>query len=303
MVAIKGQGSKMEGVFPLITFAVHKDGSADYEGLVSNVEFLVNSGVHGVMMFGCMGEFYAPTFEEYKQCVDLCVKAANKRVTVLVGATWQNTAGCIERAQYCEQAGVDAVMVAAPYVITPTAEVTLRHFTLLDAALKNTSILVYNYPPLTHGYNSTPEIWEKLMQLKHIKALKESNPETWHRIRVLNKIADKINVFSGGEALMLSDFILGAKGVISLFGIAIPKTVLKLYNSLVEKNYETAAKLIKVFAELNNYLTLENEVAALKASAEIFGRPAGSPREPYPALDKETYKGMEKYLKQLEKMA
>jgi 4-hydroxy-tetrahydrodipicolinate synthase len=277
------------GVFPLTPFAIKEDQSADYDGLAHNIEFLANSSVHGTVMFGCMGEFYAPSYDEYKQCVDVAVEASAGRIAVVVGATYQNTAEAVRRVRYCDQAGADGVMVAAPYVINPNVEVVKEYFTAIDSAIESDlQIMAYNYPPLTRGFNMTPDFWDWMVTLEHVKAVKESNGDVWHRDRITARIADKINIFPGGEGWMFSDFLMGAKGVVSLFGIAVPKTVLKFYNALLAKDLEIALPLAHKFTELSSYITAENEVAALKATAEIGGNKAGRPRSPYQTLDAAT---------------
>jgi dihydrodipicolinate synthase/N-acetylneuraminate lyase len=284
------------GVFPLVPFAIKEDQSADYDALAENVDFLARSGVHGTVMFGCMGEFYAPSEAEYKNCVEVAVQAAAGRIAVVVGTTWQNTHECIRRTQLCERAGADGVMIAAPYTINPTRAAVLEHFRLANQAVDEIQIMVYNYPPLARGFNCTPEFWDDLLELEHVKALKESNGDTWHRTRIHNKLAGLINIFPGGEPWMFSDFLMGAKGVVSLFGIAIPQTVLAFYNALLAKDLEKALPLAYRFTELGTLITLENEVAALKATAEIGGHKAGRPRSPYQQLEPELWARFEKHL-------
>lgn len=290
------------GVFPLVPFAVKEDQSADYDALAENVDFLARSGVHGTVMFGCMGEFYAPTEEEYQKCVEVAVQAAAGRIAVVVGSTWQNTAECLRRTLLCEKAGADGVMIAAPYTISPTREAVLEHFRMVNAAVSEIQIMFYNYPPLARGFNATPDFWDYLLELEHIKALKESNGDTWHRARIHARLADKINIFPGGEPWMFNDFLMGAKGVVSLFGIAVPKAVLALYDALLRRDLDQALPLYHEFTELSSYITLENEVAALKATAEIGCQKAGRPRSPYPPLDPQTWAVFEKYLARIAAM-
>jgi dihydrodipicolinate synthase/N-acetylneuraminate lyase len=61
--------------------------------------------------------------------------------------------------------------------------------------------------------------------------------------------------------------------------------------------------LARKFTELGALITLENEVAAIKATAEIGGRKAGRPRSPYPPLEPELWALFEKYLAELNEMA
>lgn len=291
------------GVFPLVPYAVKEDQSADYDALAENIDFLARSGVHGAVMFGCMGEFYAPTEEEYKKCVEVAVQAAAGRIAFVVGTTWQNTRECVRRTQFCEKIGADGVMIAPPYAINLTKEAVLEHYHTVNQAIDEIQIMIYNYPPLARGFNITTDIWDYLLELENIKALKESNGDTWHRTRIHSKIADTINIFPGGEAWMFSDFLMGAKGVVSLFGIAIPQTVLAFYKSLLACDLEKALPLARKFTELSSHITLENEVAALKATAEIGCRKSGSPVSPYQPLSPDVRDIMQKYLTELATMA
>ena len=112
-----------------------------------------------------------------------------------------------------------------------------------------------------------------------------TNTDIIHRYRILYSLTDKINVYSGGEAWFFCDGIMGAKGIVSLYGIAVPEQVLKLYNACRARDIETAAPLHQKFVEAHNLITVENEVAYLKATAEWAGNKAGPPRAPYAPLD------------------
>lgn len=289
----------LAGVFPLLPFAIKENQEPDLDGLAHNVDFLAKSGVHGFIIFGCMGEFYAPSEAEFNLVVDAAVQAAAGRLAVVVGTTFQNTKECIRRTKYAERAGADGVMIAPPYVINPTEEVVFEHYRAVNEAVDEIQIMAYNYPPLPRGFNMTPAFWDRLLELEHIKAVKESNGDVWHRANVLTKIADKINVFSGGEGWLFSDVLLGGKGIVSLFGIAVPKAVLALYNACMNRDLDRAIPLYRKFTELCGYITGENEVAFLKATAEIGGQKAGRPRAPYQPLEPAVRRVLEKYLNEL----
>jgi len=293
----------LAGVFPLVPFAVNADESPDYDGLAENVDFLARSGVQGLVAFGCMGEFYAPSNEEYERAVEIAVQAADGRIAVVVGTTFQNTRECIRRTLFAERVGADGVMIAAPYVINLTREAALTHFRAVNAAIGEIQILLYNYPPLARGFNITPELWDYLLELEHVKAVKESNGDTWHRTNVLTKIGDRINVFSGGEGWLFNDLLLGGKGIVSLFGIAVPRAVLALFEACQARDLDRAIPLYRKFTQLCSYITLENEVAALKATAEIGGHRAGPPRTPYQPLDQATCEVFERHLTELAQAA
>jgi len=292
----------LRGVFPLVPFAIKPNQEPDFDGLAHNIDFLAQAGVHGLVAFGCMGEFYAPSQEEFNQVVDVAVQAAAGRLAVVIGATFQNSKECIRRTLYAERAGADGVMIAPPYVINPTAEVVFEYYRAINEAASEIQVMAYNYPPLPRGFNMTPDFWDRLLELEHIKALKESNGDVWHRTNVLTKIADRVNVFSGGEGWLFGDALLGGQGIVSLFGIAVPKAVLALFNACMKRDLDKAIPLYRKFTQLCAYITAENEVAFLKATAEIGGQKAGPPRAPYQPLDPAIRKIAEKYLRELAAM-
>lgn len=289
----------LKGVFPLLPFAIKDNQELDLDGLAENIDFLAESGVHGFIAFGCMGEFYAPSEEEFNQVVDVAVEATAGRIATVFGTTFQNTKECVRRTKYAERAGADGVMIAPTYTINPTAEAVIEHYRAIDKAVEEVQIMAYNYPPLARGFNMTPEFWDKLLELEHIKALKESNGDVWHRTNLLTKIADRINVFCGGEGWLFTDSLLGGKGIVSLFGIAVPKAVLALFDACMARDLDKAIPLYRKFTQLCSYITAENEVAALKATAEIGGQRAGRPRTPYQPLEPEVRKVFEKFLSEL----
>jgi 4-hydroxy-tetrahydrodipicolinate synthase len=299
----KAARKPLEGVFPLLPFAVKENEEPDLDGLAHNVDFLAKSGVHGFIIFGCMGEFYAPSEAEFDQVVDAAVEAAAGRLAVVAGTTFQNAKECIRRTKYAERAGADGVMIAPPYVINPTEEVVFEHYRAINEAVDEIQIMAYNYPPLPREFNMTPEFWDRLLALEHIKAVKESNGDVWHRTNVLSKIADKINVFSGGEGWLFSDVLLGGKGIVSLFGIAVPKAVLALFNACANRDLQRAIPLYREFTRLCAYITGENEVAFLKATAEIGGQKAGRPRSPYQPLEPTVRQALERHLTELAALA
>ncbi len=292
----------LKGVFPLIPFAVKPNQEIDLDGLQHNIDFLAKSGVPGFIAFGCMGEFYAPSEEEWNTVVEAAVQAAAGRLAVVVGSTFQNAKEAIRRTVYAEKVGADGVMAAAPYVINVSDEVVYQYYRGINDAVSEIQIMVYNYPPLPHGFNMTVSFWDRLMELDRVKAVKESNGDVWHRANVIGKIKDRINVFSGGEGWLFSDLLLGGKGIVSLFGIAVPRAVIKLFDALEKHDLDTAIPLYRTFTELCSHITGENEVAFLKATAELGGQKAGPPRDPYRPLDSGTRQVLKRYLDELAKI-
>jgi dihydrodipicolinate synthase/N-acetylneuraminate lyase len=292
---------ELRGVFPLMPLVLKKNQELDLEGLKSNIRKYEEFGVQGYVSFGCMGEFYGLSFEEFKQVVDVA-RNETKQIACVFGATFHNTAECIARVRYAEDAGADGVMLGLPYLIPCTEEEAFTHFRAVNDAAKEIQIMLYNNP-FSFRFNISAEFWERLMELDRIKAVKESSYDVLHRSRVVSKISRRINVFAGGEFWLLSDSLLGANGLVSMAGPGVPRAALELFDACMKKDLKRAIQYHEKFANLFRNLTAENEVAWLKACAEFGGLAAGPPRLPYLPLDSTSKEILWQELQEIKKMS
>jgi len=239
------------GLYPLLPFAQTEDQKVDYNGIAADIKWLHENRIHGFISFGCMGQHYAPSEDEFNKVTDTCVDATEGDQVCVIGTTSPNTKEAIRRTKYAEDAGADAVMVAPPYALPIDEKACARHYQMVNHAIKgDIAIMVYDFPLLTRGFNmSAHRVWEKyLLDMKNIKALKASSD---HRDRLLFSIADKINVLSGGEYMFWCDSMLGAKGIVAELTWAAPRQMLYFYEQCAKKNWfdPTVLKINAVMLE------------------------------------------------------
>jgi len=292
---------ELKGVFPLMPLVLKKNQDLDLEGLKNNIHTYEEAGVQGYVSFGCMGEFYALNFDEFKQVVDVA-RNETRKIACVFGTTFHNTRECIIRTKYAEDAGADGVMVGLPYLIPCTEEAAYAHFRAVNDAANDTQIMLYNNP-FSFRFNITAEFWDRLMELDRIKAVKESNNEVLHRSRVVSRISKRINVFPGGENWLFGDSLLGANGIVSMAGPGVPKATLEFFDACMKRDIKRAIPYHVKFSNLFRNLTSENEVAWLKACAGFNGLSAGPPRAPYPPLDPASREVLWAELRELNEMA
>ena len=273
----------------------------DLHGLRENIQAYEAQGFDGFIAFGCMGEFYAPNDREFEAIVDTAVDAATT-ITTVFGTTAQTTRQCIQRTRYVEAAGGDGVMIGPPSVIPCTSEEVFEHYQLVNAAVDEVQIMVYNNP-FTFRFNMTVEFWNRLLTLDRICAVKESNGAVKHRNLVIHYIANHVNVFSGGEVWLLADSLLGGKGIVSTCGPGAPRASIAFFQACMRRDFDHALPLHHKFAQVYSDVTAENEVAWLKAAAEFGGFHAGPPRLPYAPLDKDLKQQLQQGLAELNALA
>jgi len=273
---------------------LNKSQELDLEGLRENIEAYEEAGFDGYVAFGCMGEFFATDEQEFNKIVDVAVDAT-KKIACVFGTTWHNTKECLRRTNYAEAAGADGVMIGPPYLIPCTEDDVFEHFRLVDEQVDDLQVMAYNNP-FSFRFNMTPRFWDRLMTFESIKAVKESNGDTFHRMAVTKHIGHKINVFSGGEPWLLHDALYGANSIVSVCGPGAPKAVLKYYKACMDRDLPTATAFSEAFLEMLTDCTGNNEHAWLKACAELGGLRAGPPRFPYSPVSPEIRGRLDKFI-------
>ena len=87
------------GVLPALITPFTEDGSAiDTEGLVANVERLIEAGVGGLVPGGSTGEFTTLAHDERRRLVEATVEAAAGRVPVVAGTGALSTTETVDSA-------------------------------------------------------------------------------------------------------------------------------------------------------------------------------------------------------------
>ena len=139
---------KFEGIYtPIIT--PHTDDGSIHTGAFTEVaEFLIDAGVHCIVVGGSTGEYYAQTNEERIELMNFASKIINKRVLLMVGTGATRTEDCVMLAKAAKAAGADFLLVNSPPYALPTDEENAIHTLQIDPAA-NLPIILYNYPGCT----------------------------------------------------------------------------------------------------------------------------------------------------------
>ncbi|MEF8780986.1 MAG: dihydrodipicolinate synthase family protein [Haloferacaceae archaeon] len=282
----------MEGILALSPLCLNDDGSIDYDGIRSNVEWLEEQGVHGFIQFATMGQSMAPSEDEFDAVADVCVDAADD-ITCVIGSSASNQQEAIRRATYAEEAGADGTLLELPYMIPLQEEWVGDFYRDVAAELEELAIIAYNYPPAT-GVDISVDTWrEELLDVELVKAVKDSNYATTHYDRILN-LSDEINVISPYDCHFWHDSQLGGEGLIGILTWAAPQTMLRYYRECAAGNHhdEWVLELSRTLAEVWGGVSslpgrpiVSNSPAILHELAEMSDRPAGPVRPPYRRLD------------------
>ena len=71
------------------------------------------------------------TDEERKTTIKFVVDKVNKRIPVIAGSGSNNTAYSIELSKYCQEVGVDGLLIVTPYYNKSTQDGLIKHYTTI----------------------------------------------------------------------------------------------------------------------------------------------------------------------------
>ena len=270
----------LKGPFPLMPFVLNNSGALDLKGLKHNIRRYEQAGVPGYIVFGCMGECYAPSFEEFCRVVDTAMETT-KGMAVVVGVTYHNTGECVRRAQYADKAGADGVMAGPPYLIPCSNEAAVAHYRRLNDAVGTLQILVYNNPGSFH-FNITRALWDTADDLRQYQG-RQGVERRYRASRQCDcpHCAPHQRVFRQ-RALVPRRLPGGREQLCGHRGSGGACRVLAYYDACMKRDLATAIPFYIKYNDLVTDITGQNEVAWLKACAESGGLRADRPT-PVPA--------------------
>ncbi len=287
----------LEGLFPLIPLSLHDNEEIDLDGVRRSIELVAAGTAPGCIVFGSMGQMTSVSETEFDAVCETAVDAAHEAgIAVVVGSTAAYQREALRRARFAERAGADGSMLAAPYALPVTEDWAKDFFIEIAESLDgDMALMLYNYSPL-NGLNVTPQLWERLLEIDNIKAVKESNTALPHFDEVLLRIADRVSVFSGNDPAFFHASTLGAVGATGIFSWAGLTTGTRFIDECRKGNQNDPwvrrafAALQQLSAEIRRPgmpSMLSHEHGYLNALSELGGATPGSPRRPYQRIPTE----------------
>jgi len=274
-----------EGVLPAIITPFFRDSSMslDLEGLESNIESLLQRGVHGIVPCGSTGESATLTFEEHETVIAKTVEVVDGRVPVLAGTGSNSTAEAMRLTRSAKDAGADGALIISPYYNKPNRSGLIKHFTKL--ADLDLPIVIYNVPGRT-AQNLQPELVAELAEHPNIVGIKEASGDITQVSRIIEETQDEdFSVLSGDDAMTLPILAIGGTGVISVAANVVPGLMVEMYESFSAGDLAQAQDLHYILSPLMRAMFIDTNPIPVKKAVELLGMAAGPVRLPLDELD------------------
>ena len=280
--------NKWRGVFPAVTTKFKDNEDLDHAEMEKHYAFQIDSGVHGLVTCGSLGEASTLSFDEKLEVTKIALQVADKRLPVLVNVSETRTSNALRFVQQAADLGVQGFMVMPSVLYAADAREVKDNLRAIAKAAQ-LPIMVYNNP-VTYKVDLTPEDFLDLADCEWLVAIKESTDNIRRITDLRNMLGDRYQLFMGVDDLSFEGLAVGADGLLAGLVVAFPKETVALYNLMQAKRYDEALKLYQWFMPLLHLDVSNKLVQNLKLVEALVGvgnENVRRPRQPLVGAERE----------------
>lgn len=294
--------NKIKGLIAATFAAYNIDGSINLSIIPAIVDKMIEDGLTGVFICGTNGEGPNLTIEERMQIAEAYVKAANKRILVLVHVGHSSIAECRKLAAHAEQIGADAISSVAAFYFKPNSVKNLvACIAEIASAAPNTPFYYYNIPTLTGVAMDMVDFLEQAEKaIPNLAGIKYT-ASTLHEYQACLAYKNgKYDILFGFDEMLLPALAVGAKGAIgSTYTFAAP-LYLKVISLYEQGKADEAATMQLNSVNMVRCLVKYPPIPAQRAIMKMEGFELGNCRLPLVALSKEDEDNFKKSLDEID---
>jgi 4-hydroxy-tetrahydrodipicolinate synthase len=248
----------------------HADGQVDYDGLKSLINYLIDGGVEYLVSLGTTGESATLSSEEKKKVLAYTADVVMGRVNLVAGIGGNNTAEVVEQVKQFNIAGYDAILSASPSYNKPTQEGIYQHYKAIaeNAALP---VILYNVPSRT-GSNIAADTTVRLArEFKNIIGIKEASGNFDQINQIMRDKPEEFLMISGDDPVSFPMIALGAVGVISVIGNALPRQTSDMIRLCLNGDFKAAQRAHYDMVDFTRLCFVEGSPAGVKTALKQLG--------------------------------
>ncbi len=276
---------KPSGSFVALITPMNEDGSVDFEGFRTLIDWHAENGTSALLIMGSTGEVSMLFPEEKREIVRRTLAMRKPGLTMWYGCTGNNTDTTIDAVRFAKAEGADGAIFAAPsYICADNAAIEAYAVEVLDSA--DLAMGFYNNPPRVR----TDLHWSNLLRLAehpNMVVLKESTTRVGQVAQVCAGQPDMAIMCccSPNLGLVVPTMALGGHGTANMTGNLIPREM-----TVISKPWESGDDPFACReAWLDNLPVLHFAYSAInpvavKTLMRAIGLPAGPLRRPLQPL-------------------
>ncbi len=241
------------------------DGEIDFEGLKNLINYLIDGGVEYLVSLGTTGESATLDKDEKKAVWEYTAEVVAGRLPLVAGIGGNDTREVAKAVGDFKVKGYDAILSVSPYYNKPIQEGIYQHYRAIAEA-SPLPVILYNVPGRT-GSNMAPETTLRLAHdFKNIIAVKEASGNFDQFNRILKDKPEGFLFISGDDGVTLPLISMGAAGIISVIGNALPRKFSDMVRLCLEGKFREAQSLHYQLIGITNLMFAEGNPAGVKSA-------------------------------------
>ena len=262
--------NKFRGLGIALITPFKTDGSIDFDALDRLVEYQIKGGADFLCIMGTTAETPTLSRDEKRLLKEHLVGRVAGRVPLLMGCGGNNTAAIVDELKTEDWTGIDGILSVCPYYNKPSQEGLYQHFATIAQA-SPLPVVLYNVPGRT-GVNMSAETTLRLARdFENIVAIKEASGFIPQMDDIIKNKPQHFDVISGDDGITFPLITLGAVGVISVIGNALPAEFSRMVRLALKGEYQTSLTIHHKFTELFKLLFVDGNPAGVKAMLSEMG--------------------------------
>jgi len=261
--------NKFRGTGVALVTPFNADGSVDYGSLEKLINYQIDGKVEYLVSLGTTGESATLNKEEKKKIWAFTAEINNGRLPLVAGIGGNDTAEVIDTIRNFDQQGYSAILSASPYYNKPTQEGIYQHYKAISEST-DLDVLLYNVPGRTAS-NVSPETTCRLAHdCKNVIGTKEASGNFDQFNQIMRDKPEDFLLISGDDPVALPMIALGASGVISVVGNALPLQLSEMIRLCLAGDFAAALPLHLKLIEFTRLIFAEGNPAGVKAALKHF---------------------------------
>ncbi len=241
-----------------------ENGEIDYDTLGVLIDRQLAGNTDFFCILGSTAETPCLTSDEKLRIKNFSVERIAGRVPVLIGFGGNCTRALCDEISSFDFSGVDGILSVCPYYNKPSQEGIFRHFKTISEAT-SLPIVIYNVPGRT-GINMEAATTLRLArELPNVVAIKEASGNIAQIEAILNDKPEGFDVVSGDDSITYELLSLGAAGVISVIGNALPEIFSEMVHCELAGKITQALPIHHKLSDLFKLLSADGNPAGIKA--------------------------------------
>lgn len=273
-----------EGIYTPAITPLDAAGQIDKKAFADVLESLIAAGVHGIIIGGSTGEYYAHTAQERFDLGNLAKEVIGSRTALIIGTGAVRTEDSVEYAKAAKAIKADAILVGSPPYALPTEQENAEHALAIDRAA-DLPIMLYNYPGRMSVSMGREYFRTVLAASKNFVAIKESSGQTG-QLHMLAREFPNLSLSCGWDDQALEFFAWGARSWVCAGSNFLPAEHIALYQACaVESDFNKGRRIMSAMLPLMDFLEEGKFVQSIKHGCEIVGLRSGGVRAPLKGLN------------------